>query len=168
MKMMLSDVIGHENQSQRYQHHRCLCLDLSGRITATTGNVGSYQSSSYFDQGITWINPNTIWGIMIFVIRTHEQEFVICMNPTSISVIRHHFHPETTSTERPSSNLINICLQVMISTCFKCSRLCLIGGAASTVNITPTQIPWFEALTFATWNLKWNVFFNVNFRRLTR
>ena len=33
MKMMLPDVIGHENQSQHYQHHRCLCLDLSGRIT---------------------------------------------------------------------------------------------------------------------------------------
>jgi len=30
MKMMLPDVIGHENQSQ---HYRCLCLDLSGRIT---------------------------------------------------------------------------------------------------------------------------------------
>src|SRR6218665_1383345 len=29
MKMMLPDVIGHENQSQYYQHHRCLCLDLS-------------------------------------------------------------------------------------------------------------------------------------------
>jgi len=24
MKMMLLDVIGHENQSQHYQHHRCL------------------------------------------------------------------------------------------------------------------------------------------------
>jgi len=33
MKMMLPDVIGHENQSQHYQHHRCLCLDLSWRIT---------------------------------------------------------------------------------------------------------------------------------------
>ena len=33
MKMMLPDVIGHENQSQYYQHHRCLCLDLSGQIT---------------------------------------------------------------------------------------------------------------------------------------
>src|SRR6218665_815642 len=32
MKMMLPDVIGHENQSQHYQHHLCLCLDLSGRI----------------------------------------------------------------------------------------------------------------------------------------
>jgi len=31
--MMLPDVIGHDNQSQHYQHHRCLCLDLSGRIT---------------------------------------------------------------------------------------------------------------------------------------
>ena len=31
--MMLPDVIGHENQSQHYQHHRCLCLDLSGRIS---------------------------------------------------------------------------------------------------------------------------------------
>jgi len=28
-----ADVIGHENQSQHYQHHRCLFLDLSGRIT---------------------------------------------------------------------------------------------------------------------------------------
>jgi len=26
MKMMLHDVIGHENQSQHCQHHRCLCL----------------------------------------------------------------------------------------------------------------------------------------------
>jgi len=33
MKMMLPDVIGHENQIQHYQHHRCLCLDLSGWIT---------------------------------------------------------------------------------------------------------------------------------------
>jgi len=33
MKMMLPDVIGHENKSQHYQHHRCLCLDLSGRNT---------------------------------------------------------------------------------------------------------------------------------------
>jgi len=31
--MMLPDVIGHKNQSQHYQHHWCLCLDLSGRIT---------------------------------------------------------------------------------------------------------------------------------------
>src|SRR6218665_169662 len=36
MKMMLPDVIGHENQSQHYQHHRCLFLDLSGRITTPT------------------------------------------------------------------------------------------------------------------------------------
>jgi len=33
METMLPDVIGHENQSQHYQHHRCLCLDLSGWIT---------------------------------------------------------------------------------------------------------------------------------------
>ena len=33
MKMMLPDVIVHENQSVHYQHHWCLCLDLSGRIT---------------------------------------------------------------------------------------------------------------------------------------
>jgi len=33
MKMMLPYVIGHENQSQHYQHHRCLYLDLSGWIT---------------------------------------------------------------------------------------------------------------------------------------
>ena len=33
MKAMLLDVIGHKNQSHNYQHHRCLCLDLSGRIT---------------------------------------------------------------------------------------------------------------------------------------
>src|SRR6218665_3073981 len=31
--MMLPDVIGHENQSQHYQNHRCLCIDLFGRIT---------------------------------------------------------------------------------------------------------------------------------------
>jgi len=30
---MLPDVIGHKNQSKHYQHHRCLCLDLSGLIT---------------------------------------------------------------------------------------------------------------------------------------
>jgi len=36
MKIMLSDVIGHENQSQHYQHQRCLCLDLFGRITTPT------------------------------------------------------------------------------------------------------------------------------------
>jgi len=36
MKIMMPDVICHEkfeNQSQHYQHHRCLCSDLSGRIT---------------------------------------------------------------------------------------------------------------------------------------
>jgi len=42
MKMMPPDVIGHENQSQHYQHHRCLCLDLSGRIT--TPDRFSYQT----------------------------------------------------------------------------------------------------------------------------
>src|SRR6218665_786701 len=43
MKIMLPDVIGHENQSQHYQHHRCLCLDLSGRIT--TPDRFSYHSN---------------------------------------------------------------------------------------------------------------------------
>src|SRR6218665_908720 len=33
MKMMLLDVIGHENQSQHCPDHQCLCLVLSGRIT---------------------------------------------------------------------------------------------------------------------------------------
>jgi len=36
MKMMMPDVIGHENQSQYHQHHRCLCLDLSGRLPRRT------------------------------------------------------------------------------------------------------------------------------------
>src|SRR6218665_1530963 len=36
MKLMLPDVIGHDNQSQHNQHHRCLCLDLSGQITTRT------------------------------------------------------------------------------------------------------------------------------------
>jgi len=44
MKMMLPDVIGHENQSQHYQHHRCFCLDLSGRIT--TPDRFSYHTGS--------------------------------------------------------------------------------------------------------------------------
>src|SRR6218665_495855 len=30
---LLSNVIGHENKSQHYPDHRCLCLELSGRIT---------------------------------------------------------------------------------------------------------------------------------------
>jgi len=38
-------------------------------------------------QGITLINPNTIWGVI-------KQEFVIFMTPTSISVIGHHFHQQ--------------------------------------------------------------------------
>ena len=42
MKMMLPDVIGHENQSQHNQHHRCLCLDLSGQIT--TPHIFSYHT----------------------------------------------------------------------------------------------------------------------------
>ena len=37
MKMMLPDVIGHENQSQHSPDHRCLCLVLSGRITTPDG-----------------------------------------------------------------------------------------------------------------------------------
>jgi len=48
-------------------------------------------------QGITLINPNTIRGVIIFMSRTYmyiKQEFVIFMNPTSISVIRHHFHQQ--------------------------------------------------------------------------
>jgi len=43
MKMMLPDVIGPDNQSQHYQHHRCLCLVLSGRVT--TPNGFSYHTS---------------------------------------------------------------------------------------------------------------------------
>ena len=48
-------------------------------------------------QGITLINPNTIRGVIIFISRTYmyiKQEFVIFMIPTSISVIRHHFHQQ--------------------------------------------------------------------------
>ena len=46
-------------------------------------------------QDITLINPNTIWGVIISIIRTHiKQEFVIFMTPTSISVIGHHFHQQ--------------------------------------------------------------------------
>src|SRR6218665_576493 len=37
MKMMLPDVIGHGNQSQRCPDHRCLCLVLSRRITTPDG-----------------------------------------------------------------------------------------------------------------------------------
>src|SRR6218665_3621644 len=33
----VTDVIGHENQSQHYMDHRCLCLELSGRITTPDG-----------------------------------------------------------------------------------------------------------------------------------
>jgi len=43
---MLPDFIGHENQSQHYQHHLCLCLDLSGRIT--TPDRFSYHTGSAF------------------------------------------------------------------------------------------------------------------------
>jgi len=42
MKMTLPDVIGHETQSQHYQHHRGLCLDLFGRIT--TPDIFSYHT----------------------------------------------------------------------------------------------------------------------------
>ena len=39
MKMMLPDVIGHENQSQHCPGYRCLCLGLSGRITMHAGRI---------------------------------------------------------------------------------------------------------------------------------
>jgi len=42
MKVMLPDVIGHKNQSQHYQHHQFLCLDLFGWIT--TPNRFSYHT----------------------------------------------------------------------------------------------------------------------------
>ena len=44
MKMMLPDVIGHENQSQHCPDHRCLCLVLSGRII--TPDRFSYHTGS--------------------------------------------------------------------------------------------------------------------------
>ena len=48
-----------------------------------------------FYQSITLINPNTIWEVIIFISTTHiKQEFILFMNPTSISVIRHHFHQQ--------------------------------------------------------------------------
>ena len=37
MKIMLPDVIGHENQSQHYPDHRYLCLELPGQIFNHTG-----------------------------------------------------------------------------------------------------------------------------------
>jgi len=37
MKMMLHDVIDHENQSQHFPDHQCLCVVLSGRITTQDG-----------------------------------------------------------------------------------------------------------------------------------
>src|SRR6218665_1743280 len=46
--MMLPDVIGHENQSQHYQHRQCLCLDLSGRIT--TPDRFSYHTGTETDK----------------------------------------------------------------------------------------------------------------------
>src|SRR6218665_1167041 len=48
MKMVLPDVIGHENQSQHYQRHRCLhvCLDLSARIT--TPDRFSYHTCRFY------------------------------------------------------------------------------------------------------------------------
>jgi len=45
--MILPDTIGHENQSQHYQHHRCLCLHLSGRIT--TPDRYSYHTGAGLD-----------------------------------------------------------------------------------------------------------------------
>ena len=45
MKMLLPDVIGHENQSQHCPDHRCLCLVLSGRITTPDGF--SYHTGAY-------------------------------------------------------------------------------------------------------------------------
>jgi len=52
MKMMLPDVIGHENQSQHYQHYRCLCLDLSGRIT--TPDRFSYHTIKSNQSSLIW------------------------------------------------------------------------------------------------------------------
>jgi len=47
-------------------------------------------------QGIILINPNTRWGVIIFIRRTQiKQEFVIFMTPASISVIRHRFHQQS-------------------------------------------------------------------------
>src|SRR6218665_2901695 len=55
MKMMLPDVIGHEDQSQHYQHNRCLCLDLSGRLT--TPHRFLYHSGS---QRLKCVNHNVL------------------------------------------------------------------------------------------------------------
>jgi len=50
------------------------------------GNLGSYHRSFYFYQSITLINPNTISGVIVLTSRTHiKQEFILFMNPTSIS-----------------------------------------------------------------------------------
>jgi len=48
-----------------------------------------------FYQSVSLIQPNTILGIIIFISRTHiKPEFILSLNPTSISVIRHHFHQQ--------------------------------------------------------------------------
>ena len=51
MKMMLPDVIGHENQSQHYPDHRYLCLEFSGHITTPdrfSYHTGKSPISQYF------------------------------------------------------------------------------------------------------------------------
>jgi len=61
MKMMLPEVIGNENQSQHYQHHRCVCLDLSGRII--TPDKFSYHTGTYFCTEKTLLSTLTFWPL---------------------------------------------------------------------------------------------------------
>src|SRR6218665_1696910 len=68
-EMMLPDVIGHENQSHHYQHHRCLCLDLSGRITTP------YRFSYHTGDGeYTYVNVNVKLRKFLSAYKSHVRK----------------------------------------------------------------------------------------------
>ena len=74
MKMMLPDVIGHKNQSQHYQHHRCLCLELSGRITTPARfsyHTGARNSSNLISMDHT-TGPRQSYALLFFIQTSYE------------------------------------------------------------------------------------------------
>jgi len=55
MKMVLPDVIGHENQSQHCPDHRCLCLVLSGQLPRRT----DFHTTPAQCQSLAWIKEES-------------------------------------------------------------------------------------------------------------
>ena len=81
---------GSRTFGQRRLSDGCLGAEPFGRQLWKPWQL-SFQLLIY--QSITLVNPNTIWGVINFISRTHiKQEFIPFMNPTSIAVIRRRFH----------------------------------------------------------------------------